>query len=265
VVTLNSVATPAQAAGSSIGKPNSIANGTIKLGNLTTTGQLTVVGTGETTDRVISLAGRTGGGTIDQSGTGLLKFTSDFTAPGANSTDERKTLTLKGSTAGTGEIAGAIVDSVLGTAGLKATSLVKTGTGTWTLSGVNTYTGTTSVTGGGTLIVSSQLGSGNVSVASGAKLQIDATGDAHAIADTANLTLASGSTTTLNFSGFETVGMLKLGTMTYLSGNFSAANGYSAYFAGPGTITATPEPASLGLLGLGAIGLLSRRRRSRVG
>ena len=156
VVTLNSVI--GGTAASSLGAPSSASNGIINLGSLTTTGQLTVVGTGETTDRTMSLAGRTGGGTIDQSGTGLLKFTGSFIAPGANATDERKTLTLQGSTAGTGEISGVVMDSTLGTAGQKATSVTKAGTGTWTVSGANIYTGATTVNEG-TLIVTGSTGS----------------------------------------------------------------------------------------------------------
>ena len=67
---------------------------------------LKYTGTGETTNRIISLNGTTGGATIDQSGTGNLKFSANFATPGAGS----KTLTLQGSTAGTGEISGAIIE-----------------------------------------------------------------------------------------------------------------------------------------------------------
>ncbi len=115
-------------------------NGTINLGSTTTTGVLTYTGVGETSDKILNLNGTTGGATITQSGTGALKFTSDLTATGVG----LKTLTLQGSTAAaTGEISGKIVDSSSG-----ATSLVKAGTGTWTLSGANTYTGLTDVQGG---------------------------------------------------------------------------------------------------------------------
>jgi len=76
--------------GSNLGAPTTAANGTIAIGSTTTAGQLTYTGSGETTDRVIDLAGTTGGATIDQSGTGLLKFSSPLTATGAGV----KTLTL---------------------------------------------------------------------------------------------------------------------------------------------------------------------------
>jgi len=93
-------------------------NGTIHLGATTTAGTLKYTGTGETSDKVLNLAGTTAGGTIDQSGTGLLRFTNNLTATGAGA----KTLTLQGSTAGTGEIAGTIVNSS------SATSVTKAGT-----------------------------------------------------------------------------------------------------------------------------------------
>jgi fibronectin-binding autotransporter adhesin len=144
-------------ASSNLGHPITVANGTIAIGATTNTGQLTYTGTGETTDRVINLAGTTGGATLDQSGTGTLTFSSNFTATGAGS----KTLTLQGSTAGGGVINGAIVDN----SGTNKTSLVKTGSGTWTLGGTNLYTGLTNITAG-TLAegVSNAISTGAVTV-----------------------------------------------------------------------------------------------------
>jgi len=117
-------------------------NGTIQFGAAGTGGTLIYTGAGETTDRVINLAGTTGGGAITHNGAGLLKFTSDLTATGFGA----KTLTVQGT--GPGEFAGAIVDGDAS----GGTILTKAGTGTWTLSGASTFTGTVNVNSG-TLVV----------------------------------------------------------------------------------------------------------------
>ena len=161
---------------SNLGAPTTVTTGTIALGNgsmltaaPTATGTLRYTGSGETTDRVLNLAGTTGGGAVEQAGTGLLKFTSATTATGAGS----KTLTLTGSTAGTGEMAGAIVDNSTA----NPTAVEKSGTGTWTLSGANTYTGATIVTGGALSLTSAYLADNSaVAVASGAALNLNYTG-----------------------------------------------------------------------------------------
>jgi autotransporter-associated beta strand protein len=162
VSSLNSVFTnptlgTVHSASSSLGAPTTIDNGTIRLGESNwngnqhpgtsyKSGNLTYTGTGETTDRVLFLGGYSGNKnyTLDQSGTGLLKFTSNFDQQIANTHHH---LILAGSTTGTGEIAGTIIQAWNG--GLAwYTNVVKNGSGTWTLSGANTYAGVTTVTGG---------------------------------------------------------------------------------------------------------------------
>lgn len=111
-----------------------------------TSGTLKYVGTGETTDKAVNITGAAvsnnsagANGTIDQSGaSGLLKFTSGMSITGSGV----HTLTLQGSTAGTGEIDGVISD------GTGVLSVTKAGTGTWTLPNANTYSGTTTLSGG---------------------------------------------------------------------------------------------------------------------
>lgn len=159
--TVNSVTTPTPASSSSLGAPSSAANGTIAIGSGNQTGTLIYNGAAnETSDRVINLAGSTGGATLDQSGTGALKFTSNFTATGSGV----KTLTLQGSTVGTGEIAGVIPNSTA------ITALNKAGTGSWILSGNNTYNGASTVNGGTLWVNGTHSGTGAWTVVSGATL-----------------------------------------------------------------------------------------------
>src|SRR5205085_1048955 len=128
IASVNNIASPN--ASSSLGAPTTLANGTIALGFGTTTGVLSYTGTGETTDRVINMAGTTGGAGLDQSGTGSLVFTSAVTLTGTGA----KTLTLSGSTAGTGTISGNFPGGILAAAA-GAVTINKTGTGTWNLTG----------------------------------------------------------------------------------------------------------------------------------
>ena len=136
-------------------------NGTINIGSGSSTALtgLKYTGTGETSDKVINLAGTTGGAILDQSGTGNLKFTSAITASGVGA----KTITLQGSTIGTGELAGAISNQ-----GANAISLTKSGTGTWTLSGNNSYTGNTTINGGTLATGANEVLSDNNTVTVGA-------------------------------------------------------------------------------------------------
>jgi len=139
---------------SPLGSQSSLDNGRIVL--QMDGGGLKYLGTGETTNRQVDLRG---GGLkiIDQSGTGLLKFTTNT----ATSVTGTRTLQLQGSTAGTGEFAGVILNSV-GT-----TSLTKAGTGTWTISGINTYNGSTTVNDGilrvtGTIVSDTTINGGTL-------------------------------------------------------------------------------------------------------
>ena len=151
---------------------------TLKIGSLTSGGTLKYVGTGETSNRVIDLSGTTGGTTLNASGSGLLKFTSNFTATGAGV----KTLSLTGS--GAGEIAGRIINN----SGSNTTALNKSGDSIWTLSGANTYTGLTDVQAG-TLAygVNNAIATGAVQV-SGGILDLDTYSDS-----VGAVTLTSGS------------------------------------------------------------------------
>jgi len=217
---------------SALGAPVNATNGTIAIGSGNATGTIVYVGTGDTTNRVLNLAGTTGNVTIDQSGaSGLLKFTSDLTATGSGD----KTLTLQGSTAGTGEIAGAIVNSSGFT-----TSLTKNGTGTWTLSGNNTYTGTTTVSQG-TLIVSGTIASSVTTISPGAVLTF--TGSSSA----GNITIGAGASFALGTAGTADAVTINDGTFSG-SGTVGSLTFTGASVFGPGNSPGTVTIADGGTL-----------------
>jgi len=163
---INSIANVG-AASSALGAPQTIANGTIKFGENNTNTVLSYVGNGDESDRNFELAGTTGGATIDQSGTNLLKLTGSISSSAAGI----KKLTLQGSNAaGEGEVSGVISDGVAGA----VIWAVKSGSGTWTLSGDNTFSGGIT-NGGGTVVVTHPhaLGTGGVGVYSGSTATFD--------------------------------------------------------------------------------------------
>jgi autotransporter-associated beta strand protein len=187
-------------ASSNLGAPASIAAGTLAIGSGATGAALQYTGTGETTDRVINLAGTTGGAVLNHSGTGLLKFTSNLTATGAGA----KTLTIQSSTSGTGEITGTIVN------GSGTTAVTKSGAGTWVLSGNNTYTGLTTVSGGTLQLGASGSGANSPlgTVASGTVVAAGATLDLN------GYTLVTAEPLTLNGTGISNGGALSNSSMT---------------------------------------------------
>jgi len=184
---------------------------TINIGGSATgsTAMLKYTGTGETSDKVINMAGANGNAGIDQSGTGLLKFANNLTATAAGD----KSFVLAGSTAGTGEIGGAIVNGATG-----STSLKKEGSGTWTLSGVNSYSGATTVSAG-TLNVAStgNISSSSATTVNGGNLLVNGTAGA--------VTVNSGG----SLLGSGTVGAVALTSGSFLKpgnspGNLTAAS-----------------------------------------
>ena len=96
----------------------------------------------QSTDRLFSVG--TANGTLDASGSNMANPLS-FTGTGAmgfNSQTGTRTLTLTGTNTGSNRLALAIGDNT------GATSITKTGAGTWALGGTNTYSGATTVTTG---------------------------------------------------------------------------------------------------------------------
>ena len=119
-------------------------NGTIVLGSATSTGGLIYTGAGETTDRTIYIPGNingTSGAILDASGTGLLRLATAISL----AYDGAKTITLQGT--GTGEIDGPITDGLYDWYNT-VTSIVKNGSGTWSLLSANAFSGTVTLNGG---------------------------------------------------------------------------------------------------------------------
>ncbi len=181
------------AGASSLGAPATIADGTIGIGSTTTAATLLYLGAGSTTDRVLNLAGTTGGTTLQSDGTGPLVFTSGVTATGVGN----KTLTLTGNNTGANAIQGVIANN----SGTNLTSVTKSGTGNWTLSGANTHGGTTTLSAG-TLLVGhdSALGTGALTLAGGT---FAGTSGPRSLANVVNLTGSSiiGGSSNLTFTG----------------------------------------------------------------
>lgn len=199
---------------SSLGQPGNAADGTIKLGSTSNTGTLTYYGNGVTTDRILDMAGTTGGATVNHSTQGLLKFVNDVTTSGSGV----KTLSLGGSFGGSGELSGSINNSAGG-----KTAVTKNGTGTWTLSGNNAYTGDVNVAAG-TLILAAtnNQGLGAINVGSSA----------------GNGLLKLGAGTLLTGGGGKGNGSIRIG-------NNGGAR--SALYMTGGTVTRTPATGDDGL------------------
>jgi fibronectin-binding autotransporter adhesin len=144
VTSLNSVV--GGSATSSLGAPTTEGNGTIDLSVSTYQGTLRYIGTGETTDRKLNIPVNTAGygANLDQSGSGLLRFTSNFAATGFGS---GKIFTLQGSTSGQGEFSGSIADNVSGTTTLK--TAFASGTTTIALDSVTSIVAGAAVSGSG--------------------------------------------------------------------------------------------------------------------
>ena len=173
VASLNCFTEGKRKASSSLGAPTDIESGEIVIGEEGKDGDCAIIytGSGESTDRVINLAGKNATVTFEQSGTGLLKFTSPLLISGYGA---NKTIALTGSTPGTGELAATITDPH-DRAGKATTAITKSGTGKWTLSGANTFTGPVTITSG-TLAIASERSLApkcDVSISGGARLGLN--------------------------------------------------------------------------------------------
>lgn len=144
---------------------------------------------------------------------------------------------------GTGETF--TLGSALTNTGGNTNSLVKTGLGTASLAGPTTYTGSTTVSGG-TLIVNSVIGTGTsaVSVANpGSTLKFGSVSQT-----LSSLTIGAGATVTFTS-----------GPTSFADQGDGKIRGLAGKLTGGATV---PEPGTLGLLFIGALGVMNRRRRA---
>ena len=208
VASLNSV--HGRKPSSSLGAPTTLEDAMIDLSGDCT---LVYVGQGEATDRILDLNGKKQTLTLDQSGGGLLKFTSPFDVSGFGFS---KTIVLQGSSTGVGELAGSIANPH-DRAGKATISVIKSGTGTWTLSGTNTSTGLTTVNQG-TLALATERSLGPDSAVS----------------------ISQGAALDLNFTGRINIRELSLAGKVQAPGEYSAAN-VLGFIKGTGILEVNPR------------------------
>lgn len=121
---------------SSIGNSSALASNLLING-----GTLQYLGTGSSTDRLLTLG--TAGGTLDASGTGALQFT-DSSPLVLSGTNTARTLTLSGTNTNNNTLSAQLTDN-----GSGVLSMTKSGIGIWVLANAsNTYTGKTTINGG---------------------------------------------------------------------------------------------------------------------
>ncbi len=177
----------------------------IRIGEVTTDGTLTYIGSANATlNRVISIGSggaSTGNSFINNNGTGVLTFANTGNVVTQTAVPTH-TLTLGGTNTGNNTLANKILNNTGAGGGL--VNVAKTGPGKWILSGANTYTGTTNVNQG-TLIIDG-TNTSPISVAAGATLGGDGS-------TTGNITFAGAASLEVNAvtpAGLTTTGSLDL-------------------------------------------------------
>lgn len=207
-------------------------SGSITFGNTGGTSLLTYTGAGETSDKTLVVAGAGTAGITANNASGLLKFTNNMVVTATTA----RGFVLSGS--GAGEFAGAVVNG----ASASVTSLTKTGAGSWTLSGSNTYTGQTTISAG-TLKAghANALGTGGVTLAGGATLDLDSRAVGNSITNNGGSV-----SNAANYAGSQTLN----GASTFgaLGGTLIVASGGTATFGGALAATTTINAGGRGIL-----------------
>jgi fibronectin-binding autotransporter adhesin len=166
--------------------------------------KLLFTGSSQSTDRLFTLGPL--GATLENSGVGILTFSNagPIAVPG---TDISRTLTLSGS--GQSILMPSLSDNANG-----ITNLVKTGTGTWTLAGLNSYTGLTNISGGALLVNGAHTGGGNYAVGNGATL-----GGAGAISGAVTVSTGGRIAPGNAIGSSSNIGVLTVGPTTFNEGS----------------------------------------------
>ena len=192
---------------SSIGASNPVAGNLILNG-----GTLRYTGPAVSTDRLFSLQVSS---TLDASGTGAVNFTGTGTM-GFNSNTTAKTLTLIGTNTDANTLAAIIGDNT------GVTSLTKSGTGTWVITGANTYTGATTISGGTLRLTNAAAVQDSSLVAIGGnRLEISTN------------TAFSGPPVTIQAGTIVSDRASAGNGLTHLFGDATIGNGLSTFMAGP--------------------------------
>jgi autotransporter-associated beta strand protein len=178
---------------SALGAPATVANGTINVGSGGTAATLVYTGSGHTTDRVINLAGTTGGATIDSSGSGPLALTSALTASGVGA----KALTFTGSNTANNALATTAIPGLADTL-----TITKNGAGTWWINGFSSPKNAWTVNAG-TLVLAGAVTTGDQQV----------TVSGGTLAGVGPITMQSGKLLTVAAAGSLAPGNLAVGTM----------------------------------------------------
>ncbi len=248
-----------QGTASSLGKGASGTGGQIILGNGTSSGTLRYVGSAaSTTTRPLNWTGTTGGYTLDASGSGSISYLA--TGSLRSGSGGAQQLSLAGTGSGT---LSQIINDLSG-----ATTLVKSGSGTWVLNSANTFSGGTTISGG-TLRVSTVdnvLGTGAITVSGSSTLATASGGGAriltNAVTINASQTLSlDGGYANLTLNGaISGSGPLSVGNGTSILG------GTSPSFTGTIGLNSGSDTLSVpGTLSSGAISMSASSQTLSVG
>jgi autotransporter-associated beta strand protein len=178
---------------SALGAPASAANGTLAVGHNSTAGTLNYTGSGHVTNRVVNLAGTTGGATLDASGAGAWTLTSPLTATGVGA----KTLILTGSNTDANSLP---MTTLAGLADLL--TVQKTGAGTWWVGGFSSPKNAWTISAG-TLVATGAITTGDQQV----------TVSGGTLAGTGPIKLQSSKLLTVQAAGSLAPGNMAAGTM----------------------------------------------------